>query len=330
MDYKTLVKELKKGNISPVYFFYGDEKYSIEQATQHVIDATVQQDVKDFNFDLFYAGETDTAKILDVAKSYPMMAPKRTVVIKEIQKFSASHLDVLAKYSGSPTPTTCMVLVASKGGMKGKSYETLKKNTVSLEFRQLYDDKVEVWIKHFIEEQNMEITQPAIQLLYGYVGNSQLNIVNELEKVFLNLGNRKRIDVDDVQSVVGFSKEFNVFDLLNAVGDRNLSRSLFILDKLLEHGEKAVSIIIRLTNYFSTILKCIEMQNLRKSDKEIMQAAAINYYFLQKYKNQARNFTVSQVEQIFKLLLEADLHVKISYQTHKLILELLIYKIVKL
>lgn len=330
MDYKTLVNNLKKGEIAPVYFFYGEEKYTIDQVTLRVIDATVKLEVKDFNLDVFYANESDIRKIFDVATSYPMMADRRTVVVKEIQKFTASNLNNLAKYTESPAPTTCLVLVASISNLRGKAYNLLKKNAVSMEFRPLYDNQAHSWIKRYVKEQGKDISEQAIQILQAYVGNSLLNLVNELEKIFLNIENSKRIEVEDVQSVVGFSKEFNIFNLLNAIGQRNLRSALLIVNRLLEHGESPTAMVIRLTDYFSTLLKFLEPQNSRKSDNELAKIAGVNFYFIKDYKAQARNFTIKQMEKAFALLLEADLNLKTSYQTPTIIMELLVYRLIRL
>jgi len=330
MDYRTLVNNLNKGKIAPVYFFYGEEKYAIDEATAKVINTTVQDEVKDFNFDIFYASETDSGKILDAAASYPMMAERRTIVVKEIQKLSTTNLSALAKYAESPTPTTCLVLTASKGNLQGKAYTSLKSKTAALEFRPLYDNQVAGWIKQYVEGRGKMISAQATHLLHGYVGNSLLNLANELEKVFLNLEDREQIEAADIQSVVGFSKEFNIFHLLNSVGLRNLKKTLLIVDKLLEHGESPPGIIVRLTNHFATLLKFVELQKQRKSDRELAQVAGVHPYFVKEYKAQARNFTSKQIEKAFTLLIEADGNLKVSYQTPKIIVELLVYKLIKL
>lgn len=329
MDYKTFVNNLKKGDIAPVYFFYGEEKYIIDEAVIQVIEATVKVEVKDFNLDIFYGRDVDSKRILDIAKSYPMMADRRTVIVKEIQKLSTHHLDNLAKYAESPTPTTCLVLIAGMSNLKAKAYALLKQKATAIEFRPLYDNQVPSWVNRYVKEHGKEIAEDAIQVLQGYVGNSLLNIVNELEKVFLNIGDRKRIESTDVQSVVGFSKEFNVFNLIDVIGKRDLRRALIIIDRLLEHGESPSGIIIRLTNYFSTLLKFLDPQNYRKSDGELAQIAKVNFYFVKDYKAQSRNFTLNQIEKAFKFLIEADFNLKTSYQTPTIVMELLIYKLLK-
>ncbi len=330
MEYNTFLKNLKKKDIAPVYYFFGEEKFSMDRATDKVIEHTVQSEVRDFNLDIYYASDTDSIKVIDVARSYPMMSERRTIIVKEIQKWSTSHLNRIADYTKSPTPTTCMVLLANADNLRGKAYSTLKKNTATVEFKSLYDNQVGPWIKKYIEDRGNEITPQAIQLLHTYVGNSQMNLVNELEKVFLNLADGSRIQEADIQAVVGFSKEFNVFHLTKVIGQKNLEAGLLIINQLMEQGEPPTVMIIRLTNYFCTLLKVLAPQNIRKPDNEIAKLAGVNFYFVKEYRSAARYYTPKKIEQAFLLLQQADRNLKTGYQTPNFIMQMLVYNLIKL
>ncbi|MBD3290461.1 DNA polymerase III subunit delta [candidate division KSB1 bacterium] len=330
MEYNTFLKNLKKKEIAPVYYFFGEEKFAMDQATDKLIEHSVQPEVRDFNLDIYYASDTDSSKILDTVRSYPMMAERRTVIVREIQKWSATHLNKIADYAESPTPTTCLLLLATAGNLRGKAYASLKKNTAAIEFKPLYDNQVGTWIKNYVEQHSKEITPKAIQLLHAYVGNLQMNLVNELEKVFLNLGESKRIDEANVEAVVGLSKEFNVFNLTKVIGQKQLKAGLLIINQLLEQGEPPTVMIIRITNYFMTLLKVVAPQNIRKSDKELASIAGVNFYFVKEYRAAARFYTSRKIEQAFSLLQQADRNLKTGYQTPEFIMQLLVYNLIKL
>jgi len=330
MDYKTLLQNLKIGKIAPIYFFHGEEKYAIDEAVKQVIQYSVSPEVKDFNLDIFYGNDIDSRKVLDIVAAYPMMSDRRTIVIKEFHKVAINHLKNMAQYAESPIASSCLVLVATASNLKGKSYDTIKKNAVSLEFRPLYDDQIGPWIKQYVSKMGKDISVQAIQMLQACVGNSLLNLVNELDKVFLNIDDRKNIELKDVQAVVGITKEFNIFNLINSIGFRDLKNSMLIINHLLDRGESPAGIIVRLTNFFSTLLKFSENQIKRLSDKDLAKTVGINYYFLKDYKIQAKNYSAAHIEKAFALLLEADLHIKTGYQTPKFVIELLIYKLINL
>jgi DNA polymerase III subunit delta len=250
-------------------------------------------------------------------------------VVKEVQKLPTNSLNALAGYTASPVKTTCLVLAASGSGFKTTAYNTLKEKSISVEFKPLYDNQVPKWITEYVQQLGKDISPEATQLLHGFVGNSLLNLTNELEKIFLNLYERKRIEATDVQFVVGVDKEYNIFQLQSAVGNRRLDESLTILNRLLEHGEQPTGMVVRLTNYFTTLVKVIELRRRRKADNEIAKEAGVHFYFLNEYKQQAQNYNLQKIEKIFSLLLAADTHLKTGYQTPKLIMELLIYQIIQ-
>ncbi|MBN1154106.1 DNA polymerase III subunit delta [candidate division KSB1 bacterium] len=328
MDLGKLTSDIKKGAIAPVYFFYGDEKYLVDQAAKIVIDATISPEVKDFNFDVFYGNETDMVRVIDIARSFPMMADRRVIVIKEAQKLAAKDLDVLATYLSSPVNTTCLVVTASTGQVRGKAFNALKKDAVSIEFKQLYDNQVPAWIMDYVKQHGYMIGMETARKLHAYAGNSILNLVNELEKIFLNLEGRREISDNDIQMVVGFNRNFTIFNLYDAVGEKRLSESLTIIDHLLEQGEYPTSIIIRLTGYFTTLLKVLFLERERMTDADIGRVTGVHPFFVKNYKKQAANYTTDQIEHVFSYLLEADRNLKTSYQAPEIIMDLLTYNIV--
>ncbi|MBN2008413.1 DNA polymerase III subunit delta [candidate division KSB1 bacterium] len=329
MTEQSIINDISKGKIAPVYLLHGEEKFSLDEVAAKIIDACIDESVKDFNFDIFYGSESDSGKILDVAKSYPMMAQRRTVVVKEANKLAAAHLGYLAAYAESPVKTTCLILIFPVSGSKGKAFAALKKNAVECEFKQLYDSQVPDWINEYVTQLGREINAQAVYYLHGFVGNSKLNIVNELEKVFLNIGDRKKIELNDVQEIVGFSRGYNVFHLQDAIGEKNLSKALLIIDELLEHGENTMTIIIRLANHFSNLLKLNELLRQRKSDKEIQQLTGLNFYFLKNIKSQATRFNRQKIMRNFQLLEEADYQLKTSAQPVNHVMQLLVYQLIR-
>ncbi|MEE4312549.1 MAG: DNA polymerase III subunit delta [candidate division KSB1 bacterium] len=330
MRYNEFIKHLQKGDIAPVYFFHGEEEFLIEEATQRIMEAVIQPDVREFNCDIFYGAETESLKVINIAKSFPMMAEKRLIVVKEVQKLSPAQLNHFAVYSENPVSSTCLILVAPTGQLRGKVYSKLKDNAVAVEFRPLYDNQVPLWVKQYVKSRGAEITDNAIIALQAFVGNKLLNIVNELTKIFLNLGERKQIDEDDVQFVVGFSKEYTIYHLLNAIGNKSLEESLLIMKRLLGFGEKPSGMIVRISNHFISLQKTMGMLNRRSSDTELARVTGVHPFFVKDLKSQVRNFSANQLEHAFALLMDADLNLKTSYQSNEMVMTLLVYHLVRL
>ena len=327
---ESLAKIRKKwlaGQIEPVYFFYGQEDFLIKRYISEIQTKVLDPADKDFNFDLFFGNESDGAQIVNAATSYPMMAEKRMVIVKEVQLLSTKSLELLENYVSKPLPTTCLVLVADKAPPKRSPLEKIRKSSVSIELKPLYDSQVPDWIRGYLKESNLTITDEALRLLHANTGNSLRTISSEIEKIKLNMGDRNRIELSDVEMVVGTSKQYNVFELCDAVGSRNLKSSLHILDRMIQLGEQPVGILNMLSRHFMILAKIKDLKARRTHDKEIAQKLRIHPYFLGNYVLQANKYNKQQLGRAFELLLSADENLKSSYQKPKMILELLLFKL---
>jgi len=329
MDYFELFKELKSKQLAPVYLFWGEEDYLIEEAIKKIIEIGIDSESADFNLDILYGNEIDGKKVLQTATSYPLMGERRVVIVKDLHRMKPGCIEIVRHYVQKPSPTTCLVLTAPKLNFKLKHYKELKKLAVAIEFKVLYDRHIPTWIKQYLREKKYDITEEAIGLLHENVGNSLRAIVNELEKVFLNVGTRNKITAEDIRTVVGLSRGFSVFELSNFIGQNDISSAFTTISRMLELGESPIGILTMLTRYFSILLKVKYGLNSGMPQNQLANTAGIPHFFLKDYLSQARNFTITQLQQSFHLLLKADIDLKSSYQKPQLILELLIYNLLK-
>ncbi|MFQ5864902.1 MAG: DNA polymerase III subunit delta [bacterium] len=329
MNYFDFIAHIQKKQFSPVYFLYGKEDYFIEDALNRLIDAACDSATKDFNLDVFYGNEVEGAKIFDAASSYPMLADTRVVVVKEVDKLSASGLELLNKYLDKPASSTILVIISGKSGLRNKAISNIKSKSLWVECRPLYDRQVPKWIQDHLKEKGLEISQEAVLLIHVRVGNNLRDIVNELEKIVLNLEGRKRIEPADVQNVVGLSRSYSVFDLTDAIGHKDLDKSLTILSRLLQSGESPTGILALITRHFVNLMKVKGAVAQKNSNDEITALTGIPPFFIAKTKEMANNFSADQLNLIFEYLLETDLILKTSRQPPKIAMETLLINIIK-
>ena len=330
IPYLQAVQQLKKDILAPVYFIFGEEKYLHDLLIDKLIDLVVEPATKDFNFDLFYASDVEAEKIVDIARSYPMVAKKRIIVVKDVNSYKQASLKILAEYVTNLSPSTCLVMSAVQKTVSGKSIDAIISNAIAVDCRQLYENEVSPWIKNYVQSKNIDIDFQAIQLLQTQVGNSLLNIVNELEKAVINIHPRKKITYEDIQKVTSFSKQNSVFELCDAVGNKNFPVSIAILNNLLDRGEKPTTIVIQLTRHLSNLMKISESVHLKKSSAQDLAALTrLNIFFINKIRSQANNFKAEQLRRAFDYLTKADMHLKTSYQRPKLVMELLLYNLTR-
>jgi DNA polymerase-3 subunit delta len=330
ITYTKAVDQLKKGNLAPVYLIYGEEKYLHDELIDRIIDTSLDSGTKDFNLDIFYASETQADKIINVTSSFPMMAQRRVVVVKDIQQLKPTDLKYLADYVSRPSETSCLILSLPGRKKTGKWFTAIFNKALSIDCRKLYDNEVPGWVESYVQSKNLAIAKEAIQLLQAQVGNSLLDLVNELEKVQINIHPREKITLEDVQRVTSISKQFNIFELCNAIGEKNFPRSIAILNKLIGQGESPTGMIIQIMRHFVNLMKINE--NIRRGNRstsELMKVTGLTYYFVNDMMKQSNNFSAEQYKNSFSRLTEADLHLKTGYQKPGLVMELLLYKLIK-
>jgi DNA polymerase III subunit delta len=295
-----------------VYLFHGEETLLAEEATRLIIEGALSPDERVFNLDVLYGNETTVSDILARATSYPMMAERRIVVVRNMDRLPMLERDkeLLSHYIGHPSATTMLILVAQSPDLRKKPYPSLRKSAVVLDCKPLYDNQVPAWILSRVREQGKDIAADAAQLLGASVNPSLREIQNELEKLYIYSGERRSITTDDVSAVVGVSRDFNVFALQKTIGVRDLSGATLILERMIDAGEQPTLIIFMLSRYFVTLWKLLELKRGGASPQELARDLKINPYFLREYHEALQHYSKEEIEQVFVTLALADEKIK--------------------
>lgn len=330
LSYHDALVLLQKGVIALAYLIFGEEKYLQEDLIDRLLKLSVDPAMKDFNLDIYYGGETDVEKILNAARSFPMMAARRTVIVKDIQNFKPTELKHVTNYFQNMSRTTCLILTSSQKKISVRQMNHASNEVIMIDCRPLYENEVPGWVENYLKSKRLEIEPQAIYLLQAQVGNSLFSLVNELEKVQINIHPRTKIKLADIQTITSISKQFNVFELCNAVGDRNFNRTLGILKQLIQQGESTTGMIVQLTRHFVHLMKINEgFRQGKRSVNDLMKITGLSYYFVNDMMQQAKKYSIEQLRNSFELLAEADLHLKTGYQTPDMVMELLLYKLIQ-
>lgn len=309
-SYDDLLSGLARKHFAPVYLLYGEEDFLAAEAMNAIIDAALTGDERGFNLDIMNGGESDARDILAHASSFPMMAERRVVVVKDADKFSAKDLELLSNYVDHPSPTTALVLVATKPDFRKNPYASIKRNGTVLEFKRPYENQVPALISARVQKQGRQITPEASGLLSAYVGSSIREIQNEIDKLSIYLGEKKSITLDDVAAVVGMSKEYTVFELQKAIGKKDIRHATEIMERMLDAGQSVPFIIVMLTSYFITLLKLADLQKKGVSQQGLATEAKVNPYFLKEYLEVLHRYSEHEIEGSFGLLTAVDEQIK--------------------
>jgi DNA polymerase-3 subunit delta len=302
----NLEQELRAGRIAPLYLFYGEEGLLIDEAVQRVVDAILPPGERAFNFDVLSGNDADARDIVARASSFPMMAERRVVIVREVDRLPEKGLELLAHYAQQPLPSTCLILVASKPDMRRKAFTAVKRTGMAVEFRELYENQLPGWIDRRVMARRGSIDPEASKLLAAYVGSSLRDIDNELDKLFLYIGKRTAIKEEDVAAVVGFTREFSVFELQKAIGERDLRRAVEVMEKILDANEPMPLLVSILTNYLATLWKMGDLLRRGTKQSDLTALVRVNPYFLKEYLAALRKYTMEEVEEAFHHLATAD------------------------
>lgn len=330
MTYKELLIQISKNKFSPTYFLNGKEDYLLEDALNRLMEALCDPATKDFDLETFYGSEVDGIRIINAANAYPMMATDRVVVVKEVHKLTPTSFEQLTRYLEKPSSTTKLILISNKVDSRNKIISKIRTKSCWVECNPLYDREIPEWIRVHLKVKGYDITREAILMLQTRVGNNLRVIVNELDKIILNLNGRKKIIDSDVQKLVGYSRDYSIFDLTDAIGYKELSKSLSILNRMLQYGESPTVILGMITRHFISLVKVKGAIAQTKSQDEISQLTGIPSFVIKKMKKMSGNYPTSQFNKIFEYLLDTDVSLKTSSQKPKFALETLLVRILKI
>ena len=311
MPHNQILKDLKNKVYHPVYFLTGEETYYIDVISDFIENNVLDESEKDFNQSILYGKESDIATIIGAAKRYPMMANHNVVIIKEAQHLSR-EIDQLENYLENPTPTTLLVFCYKYKKVDGRKKfgKTLKKKAVFLETKKLYDNQVPDWITKYLKARNYSITPQAALLIAEFLGADLGKIVNELEKLTINVPEGNEITPDTVETNIGISKDFNNFELNKALGTKDVLKA----NKIIFHfskNEKDHPIVVTIGlmySFFTNILKLHYTKD--KSRNNIAAVLRVSPFFVGEYEVAARNYPIKKSVKIIEYLRDYDLKSK--------------------
>ncbi len=322
-------QNLRLKKFSPIYLFYGKEDLLIEEFADIIIQQALDVDLKSFNLDIISNGNIDAKDLVSLISAYPLMSPYRVVIVKDVER--VTNKELLLPLIERPVSSTIAIFITEKPDFRLKLYKAMQENGVVYEFKQLYDNEILEWIKNKVTSNGKSISIEAIQLIQSVVARSLREIQNELDKLFIFVGERDTIDVNDVAAVVGLSKRFNIFELQKAIGKRDKSAALEILENMLNAGEDPIGIIVMLTKYFQKMLLIWEYLDKKIRKEELIQLLRLSpqqLYFLEDEINSARIFSLREIQHNFSVLLTADEKLKSTDIDVKLLLTLMLYQLI--
>lgn len=306
-----IVNDIKGGNIKPIYFLMGEESYYIDKLSDYIEQNILSEDEKGFNQTVLYGRDVSIEDIVSTAKRYPMMAERQVVIVKEAQDL-AKTIDKLESYVESPLISTVLVFCYKYKTLdkRKKLPKLITKSGVLYESRKLYENQVGDWIKRVLSGKSYTIEAKANAMLVEFLGNDLSKINNELEKLQIILPKGSTITPKHIEENIGFSKDFNNFELLNALGSRNQLKAFQIV-QYFSDNQKANPLVVTTSTIFGFFIKLLKYHGLKdRNPKNVATVLGVSPFFLKDYDLALRNYPMRKVSQIVTVLRDMDVKSK--------------------
>ncbi|PIS09991.1 MAG: DNA polymerase III subunit delta [Bdellovibrio sp. CG10_big_fil_rev_8_21_14_0_10_47_8] len=324
--YHAVEKSLEAQSFSPLYFFHGEEPYLVQQAVNYLKVCALHGGAADFNFSSYYASDAEISQVRDEVETLPMMAPRRVIILREIQDLSDREWAELEPLFETPVESSVFILVGGKIDKRKKFFKHLYEQSTHVEFKKPFENQIPGWIRHIAKGHELEISEEAIQLLHRLVGNQLTEIESEIFKLRNFLGDRKNIQLEDVAQCVSKKREENVFDLVESIAEGDRVQSLVQLVQLLDQGQSEVGIVALVARHMRILLQIKQGLDQGLAGQRLANYAQVPSYFVQDYVRQAKSWSIKKLESCLLVLADTDKALKTSPVSAHIWLENLILK----
>ena len=306
-EIQSVLRSISEGNIENNYFLTGNQPYFINLVCKKLEEKLIDRNSREFDLRLLYGKESSVKEILETVKSYPMFGEKQLVIVREAQYLK--DIELLIPYFKNYLSQTVLVVcfVNKTIDARTKTYKSINKYSKLIEFKPLYENHVYKWIASEAKKLNLNLDPKSIMLISSNIGLDLEMIEKALQKLSFKSDNGDLIKVDEIEKYIGFSKEYNNFELQNSIGERKYDKSIFIINQMFQksNDNKINKTLPLLHNFFKKII-LMHSKNFHSSPTNL----GIHPFFFKDYQIAARNYSLEKSIKIIHLLKEADLKSK--------------------
>ena len=321
LTFDELDAELSRGKFRPVYLLYGPEEYLLRRAVTSLRERAVAAEARAFNYREFSGASGDARRVLEEARTFPLMAARRMVLVTEAGKFGVTGLELIAEYADRPEAKTVLALVADELDRRTAFYKRMTERACVVEFAKVKGPALETWASSLLSRRGYRIGASVLHELIELAGSDLLSLNNELEKLMLYAGKDKEIRDAAVNSLVRASRLHGIFELTGAIGRRDRKQALRLLGNLLEMGEPPLVILSMMARHFRQVLAAKELMQKGQPVQEVGRQIQVPPFALQEFLRQARSIETDCARGLLERLAWIDRQIKSTSPNPRLLLE---------
>ncbi len=301
-DLKKLFQSLQMRQFAPVYLIDGEEPYYLDMITSYFENNILTPAERDFNLMVLYGKDSEWADVVNACRRFPMFAEKQVVILKDAA--SLKGFAELAGYVEKPSPTTIFLIEHrfKKADSRTKIVKTIKEKGYCFTSDKIRDEQIPQWIQSHGNDLGFRIGEREAQVLATYLGNDLQKIVNEIEKVRINIPDEKELTIQLIQKFIGISKEYNVFEFPEAVTGGDKDKLYRMLAYFLANS-KAAPMPLLIGSFYTHFNRLYLANFVRgKTDKEAAAALGMSPYHIKNVMATAQQWPLHRVERCLLLL----------------------------
>ena len=306
-----IINDIKAGNIKPIYFLMGEEPYYIDKLCEYIEKNILQEHERDFNQTTLYGRDVTIDDIVATAKRFPMMADKQVVIVKEAQDLSRT-IDNLEAYALNPQQSTVLVICYKYKVLNRtkKATKAIIKTGVLFESKKMYENQLGTWITRVLQGKKLSIEPKASAMLIEFLGNDLSKIANEISKLEIILPANSTITPLHIEQNIGFSKDFNNFEFITAIGSKNQLRA-YKIAQYFGQNSKDNPIVVTTSLVYGFFNKLLLYHGTKdKNPAKVAALLKISPYFIKDYDLGIKNYPMKKVSAIISQLRQTDIKSK--------------------
>lgn len=307
--FEGIMRDLRARKYAPIYYLMGEEPYYIDQIADYIANNVLKEEERDFNQTVVFGSDVSMAQVVDMAKRYPMMAEHQVVIVKEAQNIK--NTDALAAYLSHPQTSTILVMCHKNGSIdrRKKIVAELDKAGVLFESKKLRERDLPQFIENYLKKRGVAIDRKSVCLIADSIGSDLNRLTGELEKIIVSLqGEDRKVTPDIVESMIGVSKDFNAFELRDAIVSKNAFKANQIV-KYFDENPKAgnvYSILPIIFNYFQNLMIAYYCPQRNNQEAVAKWLELRSSWAAKDYMTGMRNYTAKKVMRIIAFIRETD------------------------
>ena len=324
MTYAEARRLLRPETLSPCYLVYGAERFFVDKILSWFLEKGINPELRDFNCNRFEGEKSQIKEVLLIARSSPMAGPRRIIVLESVDKVVDPD-EYLLHYLAAPVLSTTIIFVAEKPDMRTKLFLKLKKQATLIHCQPLWDNEIPSYIWQEAKRRGILLSEDSVLFLKEHLGKNLLLIQTELDKLSIHSG-KEEVSLDTVAQVISGEREHTIFELLDAVCEKNLEQGLRLLSLMLSDGEPPLKVLSMFIWQFRIMASAKEAL-LTMPESAVGKKVAIPPRRLAAFFNRLRLWQSRQIRMAFDLFRETDLQLKGGRLAHSIVLEGLILKL---